>query len=86
MGDEMRSPEPAESRVTADAWLSAFAESLGVSAPDATVVQRLLEIAGVAAHASERIAAPIACYLIGLSGSDLTAAEEAANAAGRQLR
>ena len=86
MGSETSGPQTSESKATAEAWLAAFAESLGVSAPDATVVQRLLEIAGVAAHASERIAAPIACYLIGLSGSDLTAAEEAANAAGRQLR
>lgn len=86
MGDEMRSPLVSETKVTADAWLAVFAASLGVSAPDATVVQRLLEIAGVAAHSSERIAAPIACYLIGLSGTDLIDAETAALAAGHQLR
>lgn len=68
MGGERTGPPKSESEVTAESWLAVFAESLGISPPDATVVQRLLEIAGVAAHSSESIAAPIACYLIGLSG------------------
>lgn len=70
--------------MTADAWLATFADALGVAAPEADVVERLLEIAGVAAHASERIAAPVACYLVGLSGSDLASADAAARAAGVQ--
>ncbi len=81
MGDERMSRPKSDGAVTAEAWLAAFADSLGVAAPDADDVQRLLEIAGVAAHASERTAAPIACYLIGLSGRDLTAAASAARAA-----
>ena len=86
MGADRRGPQKSESEVTAESWLAVFADSLGVAAPDATLVQRLLEIAGVAAHSSERIAAPIACYLVGLSGRELADAERAANAAGRQLR
>jgi hypothetical protein len=34
----------------------------------------LLAVASNAAHASERLAAPIACYLIGLAGADPAAA------------
>ena len=45
-------------------WIDAFAKRLGVEPPDATAVETLLELAGVAAHASERTATPIACYLI----------------------
>ena len=49
-------------------WIDAFASEIGIEAPDATTVEELLELAAVAAHASERTAAPIACYLAGLSG------------------
>jgi hypothetical protein len=41
-------------------------------------VEVLLALAGTAAHASERTAAPIACYLVGLAGID---PEEAARLA-----
>jgi hypothetical protein len=51
-------------RTPAD-WLAAFAERIGLPAPTQTEVDTLLELAGVAAHASERIAAPIACWLVG---------------------
>jgi len=51
--------------VTAADWLAAFSSELGVPAPDEATITTLLELAGVAAHCSERIAAPIACYLIG---------------------
>ena len=50
-------------------WIAAFAETLGVEPPDPTTVETLLDLAGTAAHASERTAAPIACYLVGLSGA-----------------
>lgn len=53
---------------TGPEWIAAFAERLGVEAPDGATIEALLDLAGVAAHASERIAAPIACYLIGRSG------------------
>jgi hypothetical protein len=59
-----------EPRLDPDEWIARFAAALGVDAPDAATVQTLLELAGVAAHASERVAAPIACYLVGRAGLD----------------
>ncbi len=59
-------------------WIGRFAGALGVNAPDQATVDTLLNLAGVAAHGSERIAAPIACYLAGLSGMDLGQALELA--------
>ena len=50
---------------TAADWLAAYAERLGLPAPTQDEVDALLELAAVAAHASERIAAPIACWLVG---------------------
>ena len=55
-------------------WIDVFAERLGVEPPDAATVETLLDLAGVAAHASERTAAPIACYLVGLAGLDVATA------------
>ncbi|HZA79004.1 MAG TPA: DUF6457 domain-containing protein [Acidimicrobiales bacterium] len=54
--------------MTADEWIAAFAQRLGVPPPDAATVDMLLTLAGTAAHASERTAAPIACYLVGRVG------------------
>jgi hypothetical protein len=54
--------------MTRDEWIGAFCARLGVEPPDAAIVDRLLELAGTAAHASERTAAPIACYLVGRAG------------------
>lgn len=58
-----------DDRAAAD-WLAAFSARLGLPAPTQDEVDTLLELAGVAAHASERIAAPIACWLVGRT--DLT--------------
>lgn len=55
--------------MTRDEWISAFAAELGIEPPDAATVETLLDLAGTAAHASERTAAPIACYLVGLAGA-----------------
>ncbi|MBN2623580.1 MAG: hypothetical protein JXA83_09435 [Acidimicrobiales bacterium] len=55
--------------MTRDEWIAAFAAELEVEPPDAATVEMLLDLAGTAAHASERTAAPIACYLVGLSGA-----------------
>ena len=51
-------------------WIAGFAQELDVAPPDTEVVDTLLELAGVAAHSSERLAAPIACYLAGLTQVD----------------
>lgn len=52
----------------ARAWIDAFAARLGVAPPDDHEVATLLDLAGVAAHASHRMAAPLACWLVGRSG------------------
>ena len=49
-------------------WISAFASRVGVDPPDAATIEILLDLAGVAAHASERVAAPLACWLVGRAG------------------
>lgn len=51
-------------------WLDEFADHLGVERPEAHEIEILLDLAGIAAHSSERIAAPIACWLIGRAGLD----------------
>lgn len=51
-------------------WLAAYAAAIGVEAPDADAVEALLDLAGVAAHASQRPAAPIACWLAARAGLD----------------
>lgn len=49
--------------MTMDEWLIRFAAELGVEPPTADEVEQLLELAGIAAHASERPAAPVSCWL-----------------------
>ena len=65
---------------TPEAWLAAFSARLGVAPPDPATIDALLELAGVAAHASARQAAPIACWLVGSAGLDPAAALEEARA------
>lgn len=57
--------------MTASEWLAAYAEKLGIPAPTAEDVDAVLALAGVAAHASERIAAPVACWLTAQAGAPL---------------
>jgi hypothetical protein len=57
--------------MTADEWIEAFARELGTEPPSEATVGALLDLAATAAHASERIAAPIACYIAGALGRDL---------------
>ena len=49
-------------------WLTAYARRLGVDPPSEQEMATLLDLAGVAAHSSERIAAPIACWLTAQAG------------------
>jgi hypothetical protein len=53
---------------TAPEWLAAFAAALGVEPPTEQEVEDLLALASTAAHASERLAAPLACWLVGRAG------------------
>ncbi|HEY5431551.1 MAG TPA: DUF6457 domain-containing protein [Solirubrobacteraceae bacterium] len=49
-------------------WLAAYAEKLGIPAPTQAELTEVLDLAGEAAHASERIAAPVACWLAAKAG------------------
>jgi len=60
-------------------WISEFAAAIGAEPPDAATVEELLDLAAVAAHASERTAAPIACYLAGLSGRPIAELKDLAD-------
>jgi hypothetical protein len=51
--------------VSRDEWLAEFARRLGVPPPSDEEVGQLLGLAAAAAHASERTAAPIACWIAG---------------------
>ena len=68
--------------MTRPEWIAAFASLLGTDPPDEATVEMLLELAGTAAHASERTAAPIACWLVGRAGLDPSAAMAVAEQVG----
>ena len=50
-------------------WIDAFAAELGTEPPTDDEIKRLLDLAAVAAHSSERIAAPVACWVGGRAGA-----------------
>jgi hypothetical protein len=54
-----------------DHWLRHFADAIGQPVPDRATVEQILELAGVAAHASARQAAPVACWMAGMAGLSL---------------
>lgn len=58
--------------MTAREFITAFAAAAGAPAPTDAQVSELLELAAVAAHASERIAAPVCCYVAGVTGRDVS--------------
>lgn len=55
-------------------WLESFARRLGVATPSEAQCDAILALAGVAAHESERTAAPIACWMAASAGLDAEAA------------
>lgn len=54
--------------MNARAWISAYAEKLGTSAPTEDEWEVILDLAGEAAHGSERVAAPVACWVAARAG------------------
>lgn len=54
--------------MTADEFLAAFAAEVGAAPPTPADVEALLKVASIAAHGSERLAAPLACWIGGASG------------------
>ena len=59
-------------------WLDAFAAELGTEPPTNDEIKRVLDLAAVAAHGSERIAAPVACWVGGRAGASLDELQAAA--------
>ena len=63
--------------MNAQEWIAAYAAEVGTEPPSASEFATLLELAAEAAHSSERVAAPVACWLsarAGLSPDDALAA------------
>jgi ADP-ribosylglycohydrolase len=54
--------------MNAKEWISAFAERLGVEGPSTDEFKQLLDLAGEAAHSSESVAAPVACWVAAKAG------------------
>lgn len=57
--------------MNAKEWIAAYAEQLGTEPPTAEELKAILDLAAEAAHASERIAAPVACWLSARAGRSL---------------
>jgi len=54
--------------LSAREWLLEFAANLGTPPPSEDELDELLALAGIAAHASERTAAPVSCWLAARAG------------------
>jgi hypothetical protein len=52
-------------------WLAAYAERLGTAPPSTDEFKTALDLAAEAAHASDRVAAPLACWIAARAGVDL---------------
>jgi hypothetical protein len=63
-------------------WIDDFAAQIGADPPTNDEIKRILDLAAVAAHSSERIAAPIACWLGGMAGASLEELQAAAERIG----
>ena len=66
--------------MNARSWISAYAERLGADAPTRDEFEAILELAAEAAHSSERVAAPVACWVAAKAGVPPKDALEAAQA------
>ena len=63
-------------------WIDAFAAEIGADPPSDDEVTEILDLAAVAAHSSERIAAPVACWVGGKVGASLAELQAAAERIG----
>jgi uncharacterized protein DUF6457 len=54
--------------LTAEEWVEAFTRKAGLQQPTPDDMEQILRLASIAAHASERKAAPIVCWVAGRSG------------------
>lgn len=68
--------------MTAHEWVRTFAERAGAKPPSRDQIDEILRLAAVAAHSSERIAAPIACWVAGTTGRPVAELRELAEELG----
>lgn len=68
--------------MNATEWIETFARELGAEPPGREEIEAILDLAAVAAHSSERIAAPVACWVGGRSGHSLADLRAAAGRVG----
>jgi hypothetical protein len=68
--------------MTRDEWIAAFAREAGVERPSPQEIRELLDLAGTAAHSSERTAAPLACWIAGRAQLPLAGLRAAAERVG----
>jgi hypothetical protein len=54
--------------MNAKEWIAEFARALDTEPPTAHEFSQLLDVAGEAAHSSERVAAPVACWVAARAG------------------
>ena len=59
-------------------WIAAFAARLNTEPPSPEEFGTLLDLAGEAAHSSERVAAPVSCWVAAQAGVSPTEALAAA--------
>jgi hypothetical protein len=71
--------------MTRDEWIEAFASELGIEPPTPEQTEKLLALAGTAAHSSERPAAPLACWVAGRAGASIEEFLAAAERVNRSL-
>ncbi len=71
--------------MNAKQWLAAFAERLGTDPPSTDEFRVLLDLAAEAAHASERVAAPVACWVAAKAGTPPEQALEVARDLGQSV-
>ncbi len=64
--------------MNAKEWIAEYADRLGTDAPTPQEFATLLDVAGEAAHSSERVAAPVACWVAARAGVSPDQALEAA--------
>jgi hypothetical protein len=64
--------------MNAKEWIEAFARQLGTEPPTAAEFSALLDLAAEAAHSSERMAAPVACWVTARAGWSIDEALETA--------
>ncbi len=72
--------------MNANEWLALYADRLGIPAPTKDELKAVLDLAAEAAHSSERIAAPVACWLAAKAEVDLERALSLAQGVGTDER